>query len=202
MPSNIDGSNSPTTVGEMDALLRTCGITDAAQQKYLRNDQKLRYYTDWLDMDETDLKSIADTTRKLPNGSFVIPVIIVKRLVALRTWINDQILLGGTLDAIDVNDFTARTVRDYVQIAFRTDQTPVDPPDTLVDTDHWVTWRKHLLIYLQTITGEMGCPLSYIIRLDIDRPDTTTGLTRGEQIFWNAPHEGYAVNRRIVRRLE
>ena len=186
-----DGSATPATVGDLDSLLASCGITDAGQQRYIRNDQKLRYYADWLDMEEDDFKNISKAATKLATGHFSIGVLTLKRLYALTHWIRDHVLMGKRMDNINPSRWNKTAIRDYLRIAYRTDNRKVDKPDPLSDSDDWVVWRKHLLVYLQTVNGEQGCAIAYIIRLDSERPDTMTGLTRDEKIFWNAPHEGY-----------
>lgn len=153
-----DGSNKPTSA-QMDLLLKECSITKAAEQKYLKENQGLRYFADWLAMeDSADFRNIVRTYSKLPINAFTINVVAVKQLVVLRTWINDQVIMGGTLDGIDVTRFKAQVVRDYIRITFtKSDNSKISKLDPLTDTGDCVVWREELFTaYLQTVTGE-GC---------------------------------------------
>ena len=187
-----DGSNRPTSL-QMDTLLKACGISKAAELKYLKEDQGLRFFADWLAMEESDFRDISRTVTKLPTAPFSISVVSVKKLVALKTWINDQVLMGGKLDNIDVSGFKTSVIRDYIRIAYKSEtaNSEISKPDSLTDNGDWVSWRELFTAYLQTVTGEQGCSLWYIVRLDAEKPTTITGLTREQRIFWNAPHTGF-----------
>ena len=128
-----DGTTKPTSA-DMDTLLKECGISTSVHQKYLKESQSLRYFADWLDMEESDFRDIGKTVTKLPENAFSISVVSVKRLFALKTWISDQVLMGGTLNNINVTKFKAKTIRDYIKIAYKSDTSEISKPDPLTDT--------------------------------------------------------------------
>ena len=111
-----DGTAAPTEA-EMDMLLFACGINEADQQKCLREEQGLQHFANWLDVDSDDFTSVARTTSKLPTNPFLISVVTRKRLVALWTWIQDAVLMGGTMDEMNPSDFSVKVMRDCVQIS-------------------------------------------------------------------------------------
>ena len=57
---------------------------------------------------------------------------------------------------------------------------------------------------LQSVLGDRGAPLSYVIQNNKDRPHITRDNTRSTKIYWKAPMRGLvfdADNRRVWRYL-
>ena len=148
---------------------------------------------------------IATLGARLAAAGFVVTATQMLNLSVLKFWVEDKYRMKENW--IDSRDFE-REIQQYFPIyqTFLIAQStrhiiPNGPKFSVNDFTEFSLGTKEIL---QSVLGNGGAPLSYVIRNDKVRPRFTCDTTRRTKIYWKAPMRGPvfdADNRRVWRYL-
>ncbi len=153
------------------ALLR-CGFNQATADVILAEGIKDLDTLNELEQDDIDrmIKNVREARRGLPPadvGGVSFPMLPVKRLKALHSWVKERVRTGIVLNAghwTDAERNAAVARFNIEQLRSETQEDNPDKPGELTDLTKWETFWERFKSYLSRIRGAAKCPLTYVIR--------------------------------------
>ena len=128
----------------------------------------------------------------------------IKELQALSWFLTDRSRRGSSFD-LDLYRQEASEYISFADIDSEIDKDEaVDKPDKFKYVN-WSKWEESLYIYLDSIVGKSGAPLSYVIRKDLKEGTEWEDLDRKTQQIHTAPLEGFTFNidsKRVITLLK
>ena len=109
-----------TITNQIKACLSVCGITVAAQQTYLIDQEGLSSFDSFCIIQAKDFDMVASRAAK-QTPPFTLGVVKIRSLRALKFWIEDQIRFDATA-TIRHLQFTTARLREYVLIGDNEEQ--------------------------------------------------------------------------------
>jgi len=117
----------------------------------------------------------------------------IKELQALSWFITDRSRRGLTFD-LNLYRQEASMYITYAEIdaEIGNDEAAVKPDK--FKYVNWNKWEESVYIYLDSIVGKSGAPLSYVIRKDLEAGKNWDDLDRKAQQIHTAPLQGFTFN--------
>ena len=117
----------------------------------------------------------------------------IKELQALSLFITDRNRRGLSYD-LDLYRDEATQYISFAEIDSEIDKDEaVDKPEKFKYAN-WNKWEESVYIYLDSIVGKSGAPLSYVVRKDLGQDVSWDELDRKTQQIYNAPLYGLTFN--------
>jgi hypothetical protein len=190
---------------KIKAVLRSCNITVDSQMVYIIDDEGLSSFDDFLTIrpGPKDWEKIADRCSKKTNDPFPLGAVKIRKLVALRLWISDQLGSGKTADDIPYLTFNNVAIKAYLAIidASENENKDVELPP-IFDPNDWEAFDTATIEYLRAKVGAAQVPLSYVLRDEANRPTDAELVLASpyDRRFWLTQHTGdtYDIDNRRV----
>jgi len=117
----------------------------------------------------------------------------IKELQALSWFLTDRHRRGLSFD-IDLYQQESDQYINFAEIDSEIDKDEAaDKPDKFKYSS-WNKWEESIYLYLDSIIGKSGAPLSYVIRKELDQGTEWNNLVRKTQQVHTASLEGFAFN--------
>jgi hypothetical protein len=184
---------NPPGVPEMDQVLLLCGVTEQASRDRLIAFEGLDTLYEFSDATDADITDLAkrNESRTPANSRVQLGMTRIKRMKAVAFWVRKQRSEGIP---VDVNNLTAAVIaatiteQTLTPSGAKKDEKMFEPEK--FDSKRFKQWSRTMSNYLETIKGQTGVPLSYVIRAaDADPLTAESAYLRK---IWAAPHVGEA----------
>ncbi len=148
--------------------------------------------SDLVDWEYKDIRSLLENLSNRPAiyGGQHFGDRRIKELQALSWYLTDRHRRGLSFD-LSLYRQEASECISFAEIVSEIDEDIVaDKPDKFKYAS-WNEWEDLVYIYLDSIIGKSGAPLSYVIRKDLGEGIEWESLDRTTQLIYNAPLEGF-----------
>ena len=168
-----------TITNQIKACLSLCGITVAAQQNNLIDQEGLSSFDSFCIIQAKNFDMVASRATK-HTPPFTLGVVKIRSLRALRFWIEDQIRFDATA-TIRHLQFTTARLREYILIGDNEEQDETEIP---IGPVHMNTSRLELdavvLLYLMSSEMIQPVPMLWILSLELTR---SIGMLNSPELF-------------------
>ena len=176
---------------DVDAVLTLCGFTNDNDRRKFWLVEGWSETADFGMFSYKEIKAMASRAERRPTAQRVIVgAVKLKKLKAISYWVRKLSNQGN--DDPDINTLDNVTLHDLVvemnvkEEDKERDSLDLKPKD--FDAKDFDDWSKSFIVYLDSIAGGAGTPLSYVVRSEDADPDDATN-THDWQI-WSARLDG------------
>ena len=172
-----EGAAANLIPADVDAVLTLCGFTNDNDRRKFWLAEGWNKTADFGMFSYKEIEAMASRAERRPTAQRVIVgAVKLKKLKAISYWVRKLSNQGN--DDPDINTLDNVTLHDLVvemnakEEDKERDSLDLKPKD--FDAKDFDDWSKSFIVYLDSIAGGAGTPLSYVVRSEDADPDDAT----------------------------